>query len=76
MKAKFIKESFGENYTVEQGKHFTKSWTFRNDGAEAWPADTRLVYTNGDVFGAKEKAIGKIVRPGEYCDIVLEFVAP
>lgn len=36
-KAKFIKESFGDKFTVEAAKSFTKTWTFRNDGDEPWP---------------------------------------
>lgn len=58
LKARFIKESFAENYTVEQGSQFSKTWTFRNDGIEIWPADTKFAYTNGDKFGTLEKTLG------------------
>jgi len=47
-KARFVKESFAENYTVEAGKKFEKVWTFRNDGNESWPLDTKFIFTNGD----------------------------
>lgn len=49
--AKLIKESFGDMYSVESGKAFTKTWTFRNTGEVVWPADTKLVFTNGAEIG-------------------------
>jgi hypothetical protein len=57
LKPRFIKESFAENYTVEEGSRFIKTWTFRNDGTESWPIGTKFVYTNGDKFGPLEKKI-------------------
>jgi hypothetical protein len=54
-KARFIKETFGENYSIESGAKFLKTWTFRNDGSESWPKDTRFAYTNGDNLGFVEK---------------------
>jgi hypothetical protein len=50
-KARFVKESFAENFTVEQGKKFEKVWTFRNDGQDSWPNDTKFIFTNGEKFG-------------------------
>jgi len=75
-KARFVKENFAENYTVEAGSKITKVWTFRNDGTETWPKDTRFVYTNGHKFGELEKALDKEVKPNEYVDVAIEFLAP
>ncbi len=75
-KARFVKESFAENYTVEQGKKFEKVWTFRNEGPEAWPVDTRFIYTNGDQIGQLEKKIDNEIQAGQYVDITVEFQAP
>jgi hypothetical protein len=72
-KARFVKESFAENYTVEQGKKFEKVWTFRNEGTEAWPIDTRFIYTNGDQIGQLEKKIDNEIQAGQYVDISVEF---
>lgn len=51
--AKFEKESFPDKTAVEQAKPFTKTWTFRNDGRDAWSALTMLTYQNGVEFGQK-----------------------
>jgi len=42
--AKFEKESFPDKTAVEQGKPFNKTWTFKNDGKDAWSALTMLTY--------------------------------
>mmetsp|Transcript_2220 Transcript_2220/g.2159 ORF Transcript_2220/g.2159 Transcript_2220/m.2159 type:complete len:126 (+) Transcript_2220:120-497(+) len=51
-------------------------WTFRNDGPDSWPMDTKFIYTNGEQFGALEKKIEKEVMPGEFVDVSLECQAP
>lgn len=48
LKAKFLKESFGDKFSVEANKEFVKTWTFKNEGETAWPADTRFVFSNGN----------------------------
>ena len=73
LKARFIKESFLENFTVEQNKKFEKVWTFRNDGVDTWPSTTKFIYTNGDKFGELEKEIGKEVKKDEFIDISIQF---
>lgn len=75
-KVKFIKESFNEKYTVEQGSEFEKTWTFRNDGSEVIPSETLFIYTNGEKFGKLERTLNRNVKPGEYFDISIEFKAP
>lgn len=54
-KAKYVKESFGDKFTVEAGKAFTKSWTFKNVGETSWPSDTRFVFSNGNQIGEVNK---------------------
>jgi hypothetical protein len=75
-KARFTKESFNENFVVEQGQVFEKTWTFKNDGTDSWPEDTRLAFTNGDQFGEAEKKVPKEVKVGEFCEIAVQFTAP
>ena len=53
-----------------------KTWTFRNDGTEPWPVDTKFIFTNGDQFGPTELPITKTVKPGEFLDVELTFLAP
>lgn len=50
-------------------------WTFKNEGTTEWPADTKLMYTNGSKLGFIEHPIGKLVRPGETADFTLTFTA-
>lgn len=75
-KAKFIKESFGDKYTVEAGKEFVKSWTFRNEGEEAWPKDTRFVFTNGIEIGETSVPVISTVNPGDHYTVKVTLTAP
>jgi hypothetical protein len=75
-KAKFISESFGDKQVVEVGKEFTKTWTFRNDGDEPWPADTKFVFINGAEFGELVKEINSEIKPGNTVEIKVNFKAP
>lgn len=61
---------------MHSGEQFTKVWTFRNDGTEPWPYNTRFIYTNGDQFGPLNLKITKMVEPGEYLDVEMVFTAP
>lgn len=51
-------------------------WTFRNDGSDSWPLDTKFVFANGDKFGELEVDIGKEVKAGDFVDVVVHFDAP
>jgi len=71
-----VKESFGENFSVGVNQKFQKSWTFRNDGNEIWPEDTKFIYTNGEDLAFREQMINKEVLSGETIDITIEMQAP
>lgn len=75
-KAKFLRESFGDKQQVEAGKEFSKTWTFRNDGEESWPADAKFVFINGAEFGETVKDIGVEVKPGDTYEVTVQFKAP
>jgi hypothetical protein len=71
-----VKESFGDNFTVESGSKFTKTWTFRNDGKESWPLDTKFIFINGACIGDESKPIEREVKPGDYVEVKINFTAP
>jgi len=71
-----VKESFGDDYQVQPGQSFKKSWTFRNEGKTAWPEDTLFVSISGDDLGAVPKDLKSTVNPNEEHTWVIEFVAP
>ena len=71
--AKFVKESFGDNYQVTCGSKFTKTWKFHNAGSESWPLDTRFMFINGVQMGELSKPIDHEVKPGESIDISIDF---
>lgn len=73
---RFIKEYPPDNYSVYAGETFSKAWTMRNDGEEAWPADVRFIFTNGDDMKASSTTVSTIVKPGENYDWELKLLAP
>lgn len=71
-----MKESFSDKHEVEADSKFTKTWTFRNDGETNWPRDLCLKFTNGINMGENCVMVNKVVKPGDYCDVSVEFLAP
>lgn len=75
--ARFIKENFGDQYTVACGETFTKEWTFRNDGEQAWPMEATFIKTNGDDFGSDvEKKLDRAVEKDTEYTWAIELKAP
>lgn len=51
---------------LKDGQTATELLSFENNGTEPWPADTALVFANGDDFIVnKEIKVGKEVLPGQ-----------
>ena len=60
------------------GQNFDKTWRLQNGGTCDWTATYKAVFTgsgNGPMGGISTP-IGKIVKPGETIDLIVEFVAP
>ena len=72
----FVKESFGDNYTVRPLQKFTKKWTFKNEGKTAWSEDTLFMQTNGDNLEAEPVPINYVVDPGQEYEWEIELIAP
>ena len=75
-KAKFLNESFGDKFQAEAGKNFTKTWTFRNEGEESWPVDSKFIFINGAEFGEVVKELTHEVKPGDSYEVTVAFKAP
>lgn len=74
--ARFVKESFSDKHEVQAGETFTKSWTFRNSGEVAWPADVLFLQSTGDEIGASVDAVKCSVQPGSSYTFTVTCKAP
>jgi putative lipoic acid-binding regulatory protein len=61
---------------IEAGSHFSKTWTFRNDGQTAWPMGTKLVQSCGDDLKADVISVLEEVQPNSEIDFTVQFTAP
>jgi len=77
---RFVKHvTVEDNYEFVPGTAFVKTWRFRNEGTQAWPQQSVLVYVGkkGDQMGAPDHiAISRAVLPGEEIDISVAMNAP
>lgn len=74
--ARFVKESFGDRFSVQAGQSFVKTWTFRNGGETSWPEDTIFIQTNGDNLSSEPFKVPGPVLPNQEVDITLNLRAP
>lgn len=76
--ARFVKESFPDKFKVNPGEGFTKTWTMRNDGETAWPANCRFIQTNGDDLSSSDRVLYEdlVVAPGQEYNWVVKMTAP
>lgn len=74
--ARFIKENFGDQQVVTAGESFTKEWTLRNDGEQAWPANIQLIQTNGDDLGYETKKIEKTIEKDQEYTWTIQLKSP
>jgi hypothetical protein len=71
-------ETIPDGTVMAPGQNFDKSWRIQNSGTCTWTVTYKAVFTgsgNGPM-GAVTTPIGKVVKPGESIDIIVEFVAP
>lgn len=65
---------------MQPGQSFQKGWRIRNSGTCAWPADYVFAYATGNTpaarMGGQNRAIGRVVQPGETLDVYVDLVAP
>ncbi|EFA82588.1 ZZ-type zinc finger-containing protein [Heterostelium album PN500] len=55
---------------------FTKIWRIRNDGREAWPENSTLVWSSGDRLGSPDGITVDPVLPGQDIDVGLNLTTP
>jgi len=80
LEARFVKD-----VTVEDGSEmlpkasFVKTWRFRNEGARAWPAGSKLIFVSkekGDKMGGPDEVPAPTAEAGAEADVSVPFVAP
>lgn len=74
--SKRVGQGIDDVLEAKTGEKVTKSFTFRNEGTQEWPKNTRLSHTNGANFFFTEQHINKVVQPGEQVEVLLSFIAP
>lgn len=79
--ARFVKDVGVEDGTeLAPGTKFIKTWRFRNEGTEAWPAGSKLLFISwkgGDQMGGPESIpVPDSVLPGAEVDVGIELTAP
>ncbi len=65
---------------MQPGQSFQKGWRIRNSGTCDWAADYVFAYAVGSTpaarMGGQNRAIGRVVGPGEIIDVYIDLVAP
>jgi len=65
-----------QQVVFEPGVIIDMEWTFRNDGSEAWPADTRIVYVDGDRMQGFQSLDVFPVQPRQTFTTLQRLIAP
>lgn len=61
---------------MEFGEAFTKTWRIRNTGTCVWPAETELVFVEGDKLGGRSRVLVGTVDVKKEIDISIAMKAP
>ena len=71
-----------EDVTIQDGTvlaahtSFVKAWKMKNEGGEAWPAGTKLVFIGGDRLGAPVSVVVPSAEPGAEVTVSVNMTAP
>ena len=65
-----------QQVTFEPGSLVDMEWSFRNDGMEPWPLDTRIVFVDGDRMQGFSSAEVLPIPPGQVFTIRQRLQAP
>jgi hypothetical protein len=65
-----------DNSQFDKGEKFTKTWRVRNAGTVDWPADTNLIFIEGEQMSDIDTVNVGEVAAGEEVDISIEMTAP
>lgn len=58
------------------GEAFTKTWKVANIGTCDWVYNYRLAFSSGDQMGGSPSNIGKLIVPGKWTQLSINFTAP
>lgn len=76
--ARFVKHiTVPDGEAVVADSSFVKTWRFRNDHNQAWPANVEILWTGGDSLGLSAPvAVRGAVEPGAEADVSVNLTAP
>jgi hypothetical protein len=75
--AAFVSDvTFPDGSSVDGGQTFTKAWSLRNDGSQAWPANSHLALQGSSAFQVLSTAIIDPVPPGAGANVSVTLRAP
>jgi hypothetical protein len=79
-KGRFVKHvTMPDGTVLPPGTSFTKTWRFRNDSNEPWPAGAKILFVgkNSDQMGGpNELEVGCVAEAGQELDVSVPLVAP
>jgi len=76
--ARFVKHiTVPDGDAVAADSSFVKTWRFRNDHNQPWPANVEILCTGGDSLGLSAPvAVRGAVEPGAEADVSVNLTAP
>jgi len=75
--ARYVQDvTIPDGTVLPAGTAFLKVWNMKNEGSEAWPAGTNLVFLGGDQLGAPSSVPVQPAEPGAEASVAVNMVAP
>ena len=65
-----------QSVVFEPGVPIDMEWSFRNDGREPWPADSRIAFVDGERMNGFQSSDLRAAKPGEILTIRQRLRAP
>lgn len=73
----FVRDvNYPNGTVVKPGQNFTKTWKVENNGTCDWLYVYRFVFVSGDNFDPAWGNLGKVVKPGTWAELSINFDAP
>jgi hypothetical protein len=75
--ARFVQDvTIPDGTEVETGEEFSKTWRMENNGCEAWPSGSKLIFLSGDQMSGPASVAVNSANPGAQVDITVVLTAP
>jgi hypothetical protein len=79
LSSKFIRDvNLPDESVVESGSAVVKTWLVQNNGNQAWPDGSKLIFLRGDrqLIAEEEFEIPSLIQPGQSVEISVAFFIP